>query len=148
MYSRKFGPPRLTRMTAILILAVIFFFFTFFFAPKNKPRTTKSIVCFRQRPFFLNPFRAPELLPTLNPSTFVPKNGFPVVKGLTLWNAGEGGWLKLNQKANLFYILYKTETSAITGQRYYGRQTSGAYFSSIQKSSISVATLDSQSNNR
>ena len=42
---------------------------------------------------FLNPFRAPEPLPTLNPSKFVPtlnpskfvpKNGFPVVKGLTL----------------------------------------------------------------
>ena len=28
------------------------------------------------------PFRAPEPLPTLNPSNFVPKNGFPVVKGL------------------------------------------------------------------
>ena len=31
----------------------------------------------------LNPFRAPEPLPILNPSNFVPKNGFPVVKGLT-----------------------------------------------------------------
>ena len=30
-----------------------------------------------------NPFRAPEPLPILNPSNFVPKNGFPVVKGLT-----------------------------------------------------------------
>ena len=29
----------------------------------------------------LNPFRAPEPLPILNPSNFVPKNGFPVVKG-------------------------------------------------------------------
>ena len=29
-----------------------------------------------------NPFRAPEPLPILNPSNFVPKNGFPVVKGL------------------------------------------------------------------
>ena len=27
----------------------------------------------------LNPFRAPEPLPILNPSNFVPKNGFPVV---------------------------------------------------------------------
>ena len=27
-------------------------------------------------------FRAPEPLPILNPSNFVPKNGFPVVKGL------------------------------------------------------------------
>ena len=31
----------------------------------------------------LNPFRAPEPLHILNPSIFVPKNGFPVVKGLT-----------------------------------------------------------------
>ena len=30
----------------------------------------------------LNPFRAPEPLPILNPSNFVPKYGFPVVKGL------------------------------------------------------------------
>ena len=30
----------------------------------------------------LNPLRAPEPLPILNPSNFVPKNGFPVVKGL------------------------------------------------------------------
>ena len=29
-----------------------------------------------------NPFRAPEPLPILNPSIIVPKNGFPVVKGL------------------------------------------------------------------
>ena len=29
----------------------------------------------------LNPFGAPEPLPILNPSDFVPKNGFPVVKG-------------------------------------------------------------------
>ena len=27
----------------------------------------------------VNPFRAPEPLPILNPSKFVPKNGFPVV---------------------------------------------------------------------
>ena len=32
----------------------------------------------------LNLFRAPESLPILNPSNFVPKNGFPVVKGLIL----------------------------------------------------------------
>ena len=32
----------------------------------------------------LNPFRAPESLPILKPSNFVPKNGFPVAKGLTL----------------------------------------------------------------
>ena len=29
----------------------------------------------------INPFRAPESLSILNPSNFVPKNGFPVVKG-------------------------------------------------------------------
>ena len=31
----------------------------------------------------LNPFRAPDPLSRLNPSNFVPKNGFPVVKGLS-----------------------------------------------------------------
>ena len=31
----------------------------------------------------LNPFRAPGPLSILNPSNFVPKNGFPVVKGLS-----------------------------------------------------------------
>ena len=31
---------------------------------------------------WLNPFRAPEPLPILDPSNVVPKNGFPVVKGL------------------------------------------------------------------
>ena len=31
----------------------------------------------------LNLFRAPESLPILNPSNFVPNNRFPVVKGLT-----------------------------------------------------------------
>ena len=31
---------------------------------------------------YLNPFRAPKPLPILNPSNYVPKNGFPVVKGL------------------------------------------------------------------
>ena len=34
------------------------------------------------RRFWVNPFRVPEPLPILNPSNFVPKNGFPVVKGL------------------------------------------------------------------
>ena len=32
---------------------------------------------------FLSSLRAPEPLPILNPSNFVPKNGFPVVKALT-----------------------------------------------------------------
>ena len=31
----------------------------------------------------INPFRAPEPLPILNPSNFVPKNGCPVVKGFS-----------------------------------------------------------------
>ena len=31
----------------------------------------------------LGSFRAPEPLPIQNPSNFVPKNGFPVVKGLS-----------------------------------------------------------------
>ena len=35
-----------------------------------------------EEPSSLNPFRAPEPLPILNPSSFVPKNGLPVVKGL------------------------------------------------------------------
>ena len=34
------------------------------------------------RRLWVNPFGAPEPLPILNPSNFVPKNGFPVVKGL------------------------------------------------------------------
>ena len=38
-----------------------------------------------------NPFRAPEPLPILNPSNFVPKNGFPVVKGVKrFYKGGEG----------------------------------------------------------
>ena len=37
-------------------------------------------------PGLLNPFRAPEPLPILNPSIIVPNNGFPVVKGLSLHN--------------------------------------------------------------
>ena len=38
------------------------------------------MACFRR--FWINPFRAPEPLPILNPSNFVPKNGFRVVKAL------------------------------------------------------------------
>ena len=37
-----------------------------------------SLFCERS----LNPFTAPEPLPILNSSNFVPKNGFPVVKGV------------------------------------------------------------------
>ena len=39
-----------------------------------------DVLCSHER---LTPFRAPEPLPTLNPRNVVPKNGFPVVKGLT-----------------------------------------------------------------
>ena len=37
----------------------------------------------------LDPFRAPEPLLILNPSNFVPKNGFPVVKLCFFPSAGE-----------------------------------------------------------
>ena len=37
---------------------------------------------FFARDSVLNPFKAPEPLPILNTSNFVPKNGFPVVEGL------------------------------------------------------------------
>ena len=40
--------------------------------------------------FCLDPFRAPEPLPIPNPSSFVPKNGFPVVKGLTPFHNENG----------------------------------------------------------
>ena len=48
-----------------------------------------------------NPFRAPEPLPILCPSNFVPKNGFPVVKGLRneseyfFFFSSSGGWGKI-----------------------------------------------------
>ena len=44
---------------------------------------TDSTIAPPKPAFFFNPFRAPEPLPILNPSNVVPKNGFPVVKGLT-----------------------------------------------------------------
>ena len=56
--------------------------------PLNHPTTRAGIKVNKnsQNPFrmtgVLNPFRAPEPLPILNPSNFVPKYGFPVVKGL------------------------------------------------------------------
>ena len=51
------------------------------------PRYTTRKSCRRTkmayfRRCWVNPFRAPEPLPMLNPSNFVPKNGFPVVKAL------------------------------------------------------------------
>ena len=47
----------------------------------------------------LDPFRAPEPLRILNPSNFVPKNGFPAVKGL--------------RHSPQKLILEKTKTSAV-----------------------------------
>ena len=47
-------------------------------AKKMKARTVVG----RGEKGLLNPFRAPEPLPILNASNFVPQNGFPVVKGL------------------------------------------------------------------
>ena len=35
----------------------------------------------------LDPFKAPEPLPILNPSNFDPKNGFPVEKGVNPFGA-------------------------------------------------------------
>ena len=37
--------------------------------------------CFLDDGELLDPFKTPEPLPILNPSNFVPKNGFPVAKG-------------------------------------------------------------------
>ena len=49
------------------------------------PVCTRSSVLFFffSNPFFGRPFKAPEPLPILSPSNYVPKNGFPVVKGLS-----------------------------------------------------------------
>ena len=49
----------------------------------NENRANKNDLLFIFfRRFRVNPFRAPEPLPILNPSNSVPKNGFPVVRGL------------------------------------------------------------------
>ena len=48
----------------------------------TRAQRTINHVIFVVREPGLNPSRAPEPLPILNPSNFVPKNGFPVVKGL------------------------------------------------------------------
>ena len=47
--------------------------------------------------FQVDPFRAPEPLPILNPSNFVPKNGFPVAEGLTA---------PLNNRFNVFFLMH------------------------------------------
>ena len=52
----------------------------------------------------LNPFRPPEPLHILNPSNFVPKNGFPVVKGLTRT------MLRL-------FVVYRTRFRVLTEER-------------------------------
>ena len=61
------------------------FFFFFFFPPffagvrgHSREQPTPPLILGG-----VNPLRAPQPLPILNPSNFVPKNGFPVVKGLT-----------------------------------------------------------------
>ena len=41
-----------------------------------------SLLSIKLKSSLFNPFRAPEPLPILNPSKFVPQYGFPVVKGL------------------------------------------------------------------
>ena len=46
------------------------------------PHKRKKIEFFSDHFGLINPFRAPEPLPILNPGNFVPKNGFPVLKGL------------------------------------------------------------------
>ena len=40
---------------------------------------------------YVDPFRAPKPLTIINPSNFVPQNGFPVVKGLTQLPNNLGG---------------------------------------------------------
>ena len=48
----------------------------------NKPTKDKVGAVTIRRFWGYNPFRAPEHLSLLYPSNFVPKNGFPAVKGL------------------------------------------------------------------
>ena len=65
-----------------------------------------SCECYSDRVYYglcvlINPFRAPKPLPILNPSNFVPKNGFPVVKGLNV-----GRRLPLATTISLVIIYY------------------------------------------
>ena len=53
--------------------------------------STGEVVNSKQRKQ-LNPLIAPEPLPILNPSNFVPEDGFPVVKGLMLSSAAYIRW--------------------------------------------------------
>ena len=57
----------------------------------------------------VNPFRAPKPLPILNLSNFVPKNGFPVVKGLRIfWTT-----TALREHHAAFCGLYKPFTKSV-----------------------------------
>ena len=47
------------------------------------------------------PFRAPEPLPILNPSNFVPQNGFPVVKGLTSPERYWDAWVRVRVRVGV-----------------------------------------------
>ena len=70
----------------------------------------------------LNPFRAPEPLLRLNPSNFVPKNGFPVVKGLSFFYPDP----QEDQKYTYIHIyqVYITVVSTILLYHMYGRRFS------------------------
>ena len=57
----------------------------------------------------LNPFRAPEPLPTLNPSNVVPENGFPVVKGLISARNDQGQRLSFEQINKNEYVQRSSE---------------------------------------
>ena len=59
--------------------------------PPYRRTPTVAVVCHVVTPRskvngVVNPSRAPEPLPILNPSNFVPKKGFPVVKGLSAFS--------------------------------------------------------------
>ena len=56
----------------------------------------------------INPFIAPEPLPILNPSNFVPKNGFSVVKGSSVTSTSIID--KTSQHTELFVILIGRRT--------------------------------------
>ena len=49
--------------------------------PPSSSKLLRDVLIGTVEKLMLNPFRAPEPLPILNPSNFVPKNGLPVVKG-------------------------------------------------------------------
>ena len=74
---------RLASLKRFICLFLLFVFrsfhriiFALFLSPSLSPKRGS-----------LNPFSAPEPLLTLNPSNFVPKNGFPVVTGLSRFSS-------------------------------------------------------------